>query len=63
MRIPKSVRQAIQSELFHPPIRIPLWEKLPREVRQQIVALLARLLTEHGRRNLACDRIEEMGDE
>jgi hypothetical protein len=63
MRMPKSVRQAIQCELFHPPIRIPVWEELPRELRQQIVALLSRLLREHGTRNRACDRIEEMRDE
>lgn len=36
-----------QLKLFHPTIITPTWEHLPREMREQTVRLLARLLREH----------------
>jgi hypothetical protein len=36
-----------QLKLFHPTIMAPTWERLPREMREQTVRLLARLLREH----------------
>jgi hypothetical protein len=36
-----------QLKLFHPTITAPTWERLPREMREQTVRLLARLLREH----------------
>ena len=42
--------RAPQIGLFHPPPQIPAWPKLPREIRQKTVKLLAQLLREHSRR-------------
>jgi hypothetical protein len=36
-----------QLKLFHPTTMAPTWERLPREMREQTVRLLARLLREH----------------
>jgi hypothetical protein len=36
-----------QLSLFHPPSPSPRWATFPREVREQAVRLLARLLREH----------------
>jgi hypothetical protein len=62
MRIVKSPQRVMQLKLFHPPIRNPVWEELPGEVRQQIVLLLARLLREHERRYLAYDQAKQVRD-
>ena len=36
-----------QLKLFHPPHVAPTWERMPREIREQTVRLLSRLLREH----------------
>ncbi|MGB8434212.1 MAG: hypothetical protein WCE38_08135 [Burkholderiales bacterium] len=36
-----------QLKLFHPTIVAPTWERMPREIREQTVRLLSRLLREH----------------
>lgn len=36
-----------QLRLFDPTILAPTWERLPREIREQTLRLLARLLREH----------------
>jgi hypothetical protein len=52
-----------QLKLFLPPIKSPHWDQLPREIRQQSVRLLARLLREHWARKLAAEALGEAGDE
>jgi len=52
MRNPVIRPKAPQIDLFHPPPQIPTWPKLPREIRQKIVELLAQLLREHSQRIL-----------
>jgi hypothetical protein len=44
--------RALEIELFHPPPQIPAWPKLPREIKQKTVELLAQLLREHRQRIL-----------
>jgi hypothetical protein len=36
-----------QLKLFHPTIMAPTWDHLPREMREQTLRLLARLLRDH----------------
>ena len=36
-----------QLKLFHPTLVAPTWERMPREIREQTVRLLSRLLREH----------------
>jgi hypothetical protein len=36
-----------QLKLFHPTIVAPTWERMPREIQEQTVRLLSRLLREH----------------
>ena len=36
-----------QLKLFHLTIVAPTWDRMPREIREQTVRLLARLLREH----------------
>jgi len=55
--------RAPQIGLFHPPQQSPAWQKLPREIRQQTVELLAQLLRQHSRRILTDHQGEERGDE
>jgi hypothetical protein len=52
MRHRRAWRPEFQMGLFHPRVRIPQWKDLPAEVRQQTLALLARLLR-HRRGELA----------
>ena len=47
-----AIRLSTQIKLFHPPPQIPAWPKLPREIRQKIVELLAQLLRAHRQRIL-----------
>jgi hypothetical protein len=54
--------RAPQIELFRPP-PIPTWPKLPREIKQKIVELLAQLLREHSRRIQTGHRGKERCDE
>jgi hypothetical protein len=59
---PRRQRKA-QLHLFHSPSKGPSWEKLPREIREQSVRLLARLLREHCARVLASKPGKEVRDE
>ena len=52
-----------QLNLFHPPQVSIRWETLPREIQQQSVHLLARLLRDHCARSLAHPEGQEFGDE
>jgi hypothetical protein len=63
MRKSASRPRAPQIELFHLPPQIPAWPKLPREIRQKTVELLAQLLREHSRRILTGHLGKERGDE
>jgi hypothetical protein len=63
MRESLSRPRAPQIELFHPPQKSPAWQKLPREIRQQTVELLAQLLRQHSRRILTGHQGRERGDE
>ena len=55
--------RALQIELFHPPQQSPAWQKLPQEIRQQTVELLAQLLRQHSRRIMTAHHGRERGDE
>ncbi len=52
-----------QLQLFHPTIVTPTWEGLPREMREQTVRLLARLLSEHWANQRRGKQPEEARDE
>jgi hypothetical protein len=52
-----------QLKLFHPTIIAPTWERLPREMREQTVRLLARLLREHWARERRGQQPTEARDE
>jgi hypothetical protein len=56
-------QRAGQLKLFHPPIKNLHWEQLPREIQQQSVHLLARLLREHWARKQATEALGEAADE
>jgi hypothetical protein len=40
-------RWVSQLKLFDPTVVTPTWERMPREIREQTLRLLARLLREH----------------
>ena len=63
MRVPPSPRRASQLALFQSSLGGPRWERLPWEVRQQTVRLLARMLNEHAERQRASLLTQEAGDE
>ena len=64
MRHSSSPQRAGQLKLFHPPTKRPRWDQLPREIRQQSVRLLARLLREHwARKKQAAEALGEAADE
>ena len=63
MRASTSQPRAPQIDLFHPPQPLPSWPKLPPEIRQKTVELLAQLLREHRKRILASQHEKEGGDE
>jgi hypothetical protein len=63
MRTQASPLRARQLKLFHPPSMSPRWEDLPREIRQQIVRLLAQLLREPVRRDSAPGQAKGVSDE
>jgi hypothetical protein len=52
-----------QLSLFHPPSPSPRWATFPREVREQAVRWLARLLREHRDGAGAAGRGPEAGHE
>ena len=52
MRPVKVLRSTDQLTLFHLRTATPAWLRLPPEVRQQALALLARLLRQHRRQLL-----------
>jgi len=49
--------------LFHPPSPSPPWATFPREIREQTVRWLARLLSKHRDGVAAAGRRPEAGDE
>jgi hypothetical protein len=53
----------MQLQLFRPAPSGPHWAQLPREIRQQSVKLLARLLREHWARRHRVQPAEEARDE
>jgi hypothetical protein len=63
MRVPPSPRRATQLPLFQSGPGGPRWEQLPREARQQMMRLLARMLNEHAERQSASLSTQEVGDE
>jgi hypothetical protein len=63
MRIPPRLRRTAQLALFQSVPKVPQWEHLPWEVRQQTLRLLARMLSEHGTRTLASESTREASDE
>ena len=56
-------RSGMQLQLFRPAPSGPHWAQLPREIRQQSVKLLARLLREHWARRHRVQPAEEARDE
>ena len=63
MRTSPNLQWVMQVALFHPALSDPHWEQQPWEVRQQTVRLLARMLSEHWARTLACETTTEARDE
>ena len=55
--------KAAQLSLFHPRQVTIRWEALPREIQQQSLRLLARLLREHCARSRGQGKVTEAGDE
>ena len=47
MQVAAKPHRLSQLKLFHPSIEAPTWERLPPEMREQTLRLLARLLREH----------------
>jgi hypothetical protein len=47
MRAAAKLHWVSQLKLFHPTIVTPTWERVPREIQEQTVRLLSRLLREH----------------
>lgn len=62
MRRP-SMRPAAQLSLFQPPPTEVCWETLPKEIQQQSLQLLSRLLRQHCARHRASAQAREAGDE
>ena len=52
-----------QLNLFHPPQVSIRWEILPKEIQQQSVRLLARLLRDHCARSPVHPEGQELSDE
>jgi len=46
MRRPERARHTVQLDLFHPICPTPDWRRLPAEVREKAMPLMARLLRE-----------------
>ena len=63
MQVAAKSHRLNQLKLFHPTITAPTWERLPREVREQTVRLLARLLGEHWISARHCKQPAEARDE
>lgn len=55
--------RASQLKLFHPIIVAPTWDRVPREIREQTVRLLARLLREHWASERRGKQTKEVRDE
>lgn len=63
MRRSAGLVRVAQLNLFHPPRKSLSWESVPREIQQQSLQLLARLLREHRTRVLAAGEAKEACDE
>jgi hypothetical protein len=62
MRSAARLMKTAQLSLFHPPQASIRWEALPKEIQQQSVGLLARLLRAHARNQYRALG-KELGDE
>ncbi len=56
-------RRPTQLTLFHPRSKPPLWNSLPKDAKQRVKSLLARLLQEHISNRLADQSGQEGPDE
>lgn len=63
MHRPIRHHEAEQLNLLHEARQSPTWQRLPAEVRERTVALLARLLHEHQVHRPGGDAAQEAGDE
>jgi hypothetical protein len=63
MRAATKSHRLSQLKLFHPTIMAPTWERLPREMREQTLRLLARLLREHWASQKRSQQPDEARDE
>jgi hypothetical protein len=63
MRAVAKSRWLSQLKLFDPTIVAPAWERMPREIREQTVRLLAHLLREHWASELQGKQPREARDE
>lgn len=58
-----SNRQVVQFNLFQPSSDGIRWEDLPKEIQQQSLQLLVRLLRQQSTRRRGCTRVGEVSDE
>ena len=56
-------QESEQLHLFHAARQSPTWPRLPAEVRERVVPLLARMLIEHLVDPVGGDAVREVGDE
>ena len=63
MRAAPKSQWVSQLKLFHPTILGPTWERMPREIREQTVRLLSRLLRQHWARERTRNEPREARDE
>jgi hypothetical protein len=47
MNTPQPRRRANQLNLFHATVRLPQWQSLPREARENVLRLTALMLRRH----------------
>ena len=57
------VRRPQQLNLFRPQPKIPIWNLLPVEAKQEVKTLLARLFRQHRAGRLEIQRQQEARDE
>jgi hypothetical protein len=63
MARPRDPERLTQLDLFRAPPTIPDWARLPPEVRNKAVTLLARLLRPRRQAPVVADHGREVGDE
>lgn len=52
MNTPQARRRANQLNLFHPTRRLPQWQALPLDARQNVIRLIALMLRRHLNANI-----------